>query len=205
VESKSIFLFTVAGLSVAASLLILLAHIFSWTYLWAFMELFTGSSAFFLYVLYGMVILFSIIFFIGVKRKSRLIRILPFGINVITILLLVLVPFRAMGLRRDIQSNFEERLKVVHLIEDGQLLVNNRGMAKLPFYLRHLSKDGGFVKVEKGADGLQVFFFTFRGVLDNFSGILYSSSDVEPQNGIFGADVKESEKLKDNWYWIASW
>ena len=200
-----IFSYFVSSLSVTVSMFLLLAHIFSWTPLWAFIELFTTNSLFNVYTLYGVIVLLSLVS-LTINRKSRLLTsLLTVGINIITILLLVFVPFRNMGLQADIQNNFEERLRVVQLIEDEELHIDNRGMARLPFYLRYLSKEGGIVLVEQDADVIQVFFFTFKGVLDNFSGILYSSVDAEPQNGVFGADVQELERLKDNWYWVASW
>ena len=204
-KTNRIFFYIVSGLSVTVSMLLLLAYIFSWTPLWGFIELFTTDPLFNVYSVYGLIVLLSLVS-LAINRKSRLLtRLLPVGINIITILLLILVPFRNMGLHADIQNNFEERLRVVQLIEDEELHVDNRGMVRLPFYLRYLSKEGGIVLVEQDADVIQVFFFTFKGVLDNFSGILYSSVDAEPQNGVFGADVQELERLKDNWYWIASW
>ncbi|MNR19056.1 hypothetical protein D3C85_1358200 [compost metagenome] len=55
---------------------------------------------------------------------------------------------------------------------------------------------------EHGGD---VFFFTFRGILDNFSGFIYSSSDQEPQQEDFGGDFKEIKRIDNNWYWVSSY
>ena len=201
VKINRIFSYIVSGMSITVSIFLLLAHIFSWTPLWAFMELFSFN----VYTVYGVIVLLSLVS-LAINRESRLVtRLLPVGTNIVMILLLVFVPFRNMGLQTDIKSNSEERFRVVQLIKDGELHTDNRGMVRLPFYFRYLSKDGGVVRVEQEEDVIRVLFFTFRGVLDNFSGIIYSSADVEPQNNVFGADAKEIEKLKDNWYWIASW
>lgn len=49
-----------------------------------------------------------------------------------------------------------------------------------------------------------VFFFTFRGIVDHFSGFVYSANDAPPQKDDFGGDFVEVRHLRKNWYWAAS-
>ena len=49
-----------------------------------------------------------------------------------------------------------------------------------------------------------IFFFTFRGILDNFSGFIYRSDDNPPLNGDFSGDFVEMKKLRSHWFWAAS-
>jgi len=49
-------------------------------------------------------------------------------------------------------------------------------------------------------------FFTFSGVLDNFSGYAYVAEDSESAVRAFlqGDDLQEIIKERDHWYWISS-
>lgn len=55
---------------------------------------------------------------------------------------------------------------------------------------------------EKSNDGVKLLFFLDHGMLDGFSGFMYSSQDVPPQKIEFGNEVLWSEKLADHWYHV---
>lgn len=194
---------TIFTLSVIISLYLILANIFSWTPLWAIVEVLTSHDLLNIYLVYGLIMIASILnMFIGIfKRKTEVI--FPFLINTLALILLVFNPFNELSLRLDIRKNFEPRSKIVQKIKEGELIPDEDGKIELPFWDRHLSK-GGAVFVEKDGD-LKVLFLTFRGILDNFSGLVYTSDDEKPEGDAFGADLGEVIKVKEYWYWIASW
>jgi len=49
-----------------------------------------------------------------------------------------------------------------------------------------------------------IFFFDFRGILDSFSGFVYSTGNIKPQSGDFGGEFVEIEELRSGWYWASS-
>jgi hypothetical protein len=48
-------------------------------------------------------------------------------------------------------------------------------------------------------------FFTYRGILDNFSGFVYTPNDQTPSKNAFEGDFKKIEKMDKNWYFIGSY
>ncbi|WP_239696684.1 hypothetical protein [Paenibacillus oryzisoli] len=124
----------------------------------------------------------------------------------ISILLYFFFPFTQLMINLDFAVNREERQEVLQLIESEKISPNvsyNNSIIHLPEKYQHLSKGGGDILIED--NGQEVFFFTFRGILDNFSGFIYSSYDQEPQNEDFGGDYKEVKRIDKNWYWVSSY
>ncbi|MGB4005934.1 MAG: hypothetical protein WBK22_00870 [Halanaerobiales bacterium] len=195
-ENKTIF-----AISIIISSFLLLLNIFSWTYLGAILEILTSHYIFNIYLIYILIMAVSFVMMvIGIFRgKSK--TIIPFVINLLT--LIILVPSKNVALKCNIEKNHEQRSKIVYKIIKEELIPDKNGTIELPFWYKQLSK-GGKVFVEKNG-GLKVLFITFRGVLDNFSGLVYISDNKEPQKGLFGADIREVVKVKEYWYWIASW
>ena len=58
--------------------------------------------------------------------------------------------------------------------------------------------------IEHNSNSLSVLFFTYRGVLDSFSGFVYSSNDERPVNGDFDGDWHEVKQIEPHWYFVAS-
>lgn len=61
-----------------------------------------------------------------------------------------------------------------------------------------LPQRGGDVIVHYGKKNASVFFYTYRGLIDNFSGFIYAPNDVKPNEDDFNSifkDIKKIEKL----------
>ncbi|MBL4954371.1 hypothetical protein JK635_19615 [Neobacillus sp. YIM B02564] len=58
--------------------------------------------------------------------------------------------------------------------------------------------------MERNENNYSVLFFTYRGILDNFSGFVYVPNDQRPYKNDFDGDFKEIEKLDKSWYWVGS-
>ncbi|MEG0775450.1 hypothetical protein [Clostridium sp.] len=198
---------TAAYFSIAASVLLILINIFRWHLIEVF-------SVFLLPFLEGPIILLflgsmisSVVYFIRNGRKEKLRAIVPLTICIITILIVWFVPFTKINLALDFSKNLEQREKVVSMIQTGELMPNvshNQSLIALPKEYAHLSKGGGEVVVEREGDNLRVLFFTFRGVLDSFSGFVYISDDTKLQEGNFNTGFLQIEKKKEHWYWGAA-
>jgi hypothetical protein len=66
-----------------------------------------------------------------------------------------------------------------------------------------LSEDG-LVVIDRRDGKAFVLFLTFRGVLDRFSGFVYSPTDDPPAQDEFLGDGREIDRLAPHWFWYAS-
>ncbi len=55
-----------------------------------------------------------------------------------------------------------------------------------------------------GCVPIWLVFFTYRGILDSFSGFMYRSDDTSPGDGDFAGEFYETERLRKNWFWAAA-
>jgi hypothetical protein len=79
--------------------------------------------------------------------------------------------------------------------------LTGRGLVKLPVQYRSLSSDGEAWICGEG-DSTTVFFYAFRGILDDFGGFIHVDPDVPPVEPCFGANHIHVEKKAPNWYFI---
>jgi hypothetical protein len=132
----------------------------------------------------------------------------PIVIQVTTTLLLFLIPFNQIVLKTDFKWNKSEREQVAKMVENGDFKPNvsyNSSLIHLPKKYEHLSSGGGDIVVEKSADGYNILFFTYRGILDNFSGFVYSPNDQKPSKKALDGDFKEINKMDKDWYFVGSY
>jgi hypothetical protein len=185
------------GLSIFSSILVIL-HQFS---LWSIVEITTIFFAPFIRLfVFGFFLVITIITIIVLfKYKIRA----PIIIQLVTILMLFFFPFTQVSVNINFKMNKQEREKIVSMVEDGSLTSNvsdNPNLIKLPKEFEHLSRDGGEIRIEGNA----ILFYTVRGLLDEFSGIVYSPTDQNPVQDAFGGDFIEIIKLDTNWYFVVT-
>ncbi|WP_422124546.1 hypothetical protein DHX103_06925 [Planococcus sp. X10-3] len=188
-------------LSIFSCLLIVFLQFFQWNLVGIFTPFFMPFIWAFVYGFFLVIFIVSVIWL--VKKKDWK----PFGLQIITILLLLLIPFNQIALDRDFKTNKSERDEVIYKIQDGTFKPNvsyNPSLIHLPDQYEHLSNGGGDVVIENQDESYSVLFFTFRGVLDGFSGFVYSPNGKKPQSGSFGGDFKEIVKLDEFWYFVSS-
>ncbi|MCM3729011.1 hypothetical protein M3226_25550 [Neobacillus cucumis] len=107
----------------------------------------------------------------------------PLVIQVFTILLLIFIPFNQIILNLNFKWNKSEREQVANMVKNGELKPNvsyNSSLIHLPKEYTHLSSGGGDIVVEKSGKNYNILFFTYRGILDNFSGFVYTANDRKP-------------------------
>ncbi|MDG5471443.1 hypothetical protein P6709_06765 [Jeotgalibacillus sp. ET6] len=187
-------------LSITSSLLVLLLQLVQWK----LVEIFTPFVMPVVYLaVYGFFLVVLIMALIDLIRRRNWKAI---GVQAAAIVLLFIVPFNQIVLDMDFNMNKSERLEVVAQVEDGSLqsnVVHNSSLIRLPKEYSSLSNGGGEIVVEKHENDYSVLFFTFRGILDGFSGFVYSNE--KPGNNAFGGDIKVIEKMDEDWYFITSY
>jgi hypothetical protein len=192
----------------AAALLVLLLVWFQWdavtvitVFLLPFYWLTVGA------IIVGMVVA-AIIQAVKRRNNKPLVRLLaPFVIVAALLFALRYVPFTRFYLEADFALHTAGREEVVRLIENGEIDFDGErsGRVALPSRYARLSKSGD-VLIYITDSGVNVLFFTFDGVLDNFSGYAYSSEDSESAIRAFvrAGDLREIVKKKEHWYWVSS-
>ncbi len=135
---------------------------------------------------------------------------LPAGIGVITLLCVVVIPLTDIGLATDFALNRAQREVVVAQVKAGALRPNvpyAPGLISLPFPYRHLS-DGGEIEVIKDGRVLNIYFYTWRGVLDHYAAYIYRSDGADLAARVAdgtippGIDSFSSlQRLDAHWFW----
>ncbi len=141
------------------------------------------------------------------RARHSILRVAPLLIHLIAFLAIRYVPFHTMMLDLNFSMNYEARMQIVHQIENREIaadLTDGEQVVALPLAYRHLSRGGGDVIIDRSATRMIVFFYTFRGVTDNFSGFMYRSDGSAPQQYDLGGDYVNITKLRDHWYWVAA-
>ncbi|MFI8684447.1 hypothetical protein [Rossellomorea sp. NPDC077527] len=131
----------------------------------------------------------------------------PVLIQAMTVIFIIFFPINKVVLNLDFEKHRKERDAVVKKVMEGTLTSNvsyNDSVIHLPEEYGALSKGGGDIVIDKRNDEMLILFFTFRGLLDSFSGFVYSSSGEKPRSGDFGGDFIEIEPLAEHWYFVRS-
>ncbi len=194
-------------LAVISSVLLILLSAFQWS----LVEIIT---------VFLMVPLFGIVgvFFIGcmissltcllkfktIGRKS----LTPIAIQVAALLLVIYVPFTMFWLKVDYAINKEQRGVVVTEVLNGQLKPNvahNSSLINLDEHYSGLSRGGNDIVIEHHENLTYIFFFTFRGILDNYSGYLYVPEGGAPEkySDLDEAETTEIKHIESNWYLVS--
>lgn len=124
----------------------------------------------------------------------------PLAVVGIAILIWIVVPMTNLYLDVNWMLKQHKYDTVAALIEKGELVPDSQGHLTLPEEYKSLSIGGGEVIVEGPKDSQTILFFSFRGILDNYSGYVYTVKDTAPQD----EDYFQVIKKKDHWYWVAS-
>ncbi|ATP40337.1 hypothetical protein CSE16_09915 [Solibacillus sp. R5-41] len=96
----------------------------------------------------------------------------------------------------------DKREEVARQIINGEIKPSNESgnLFLVPKKYNNFSLSDGN-EVMKMNDKL--FFFTVRGILDNFSGYVFSPRGLEPTNEDVQATIIRMQKLNNNWYFVS--
>lgn len=140
-------------------------------------------------------------------RTHRMTSLAPLGFLVTCFIITRFVDFTALWLTANFKYRHADRLEVVRRIERGEFYSNishNVSLIALPRQFSSVSLGGGEVMVQRDGDRFKVLFFTFRGILNNFSGFIYTSDGLVPKNGDFTGEFFVNKKIEDRWYYVSA-
>ncbi len=191
-------------LALASGSLLLLAMMFQWDIvdlLTPFLWLPLLALAWFLVALAAIL---SIWYAVRHRNDGRS-ALQPLAASCGTLLLAFLVPFTQIWVHANFYLKKSAREQVVAKVKSGEYTVNvphNTDLISLPDG-HDVSKGGNEIIVQGPRDNPYVFFFTFRGILDNYSGFLWVPTGKEPQDfRDAGEREKEIAYFGGNWYFI---
>lgn len=178
---------------------------------WTIVDLITPFLYAPLVILLGMLFLGTAIASLTVLfqfKKYGLASLAPLAVNIMTLFILFLVPFTDIWLQANFFCYRSAREKVVQQVMDGLLQSNvahNPALISLGNNYSLVSKGGNEIVVEDHGGGKYIFFYTFRGVLDNYSGFLYLPAGGKPQLFMDLIDVPSSQIIPwdGNWYYVS--
>jgi hypothetical protein len=135
----------------------------------------------------------------------------PLTVNIATFLIVWFVPLDWIATRADFKLHYAGRMAVVSDVVagkyggPGELTVTTRGdLINLPGAFSNLSAGGGMIMRRRSPARTLIFFYDFRGILDSFSGFVYSSDDSPPRDADFNAQFFQVVRLQKDWYWASS-
>jgi hypothetical protein len=131
-----------------------------------------------------------------------------FAVCVGTLLIWIFVPFTDLWIQANYWYYRDARDAVVAQVLAGSLRPNvdyNSKLIALPPHSPHVSVGGNEIVVEEHDGKRLVFFYTFRGILDHYSGFLFVPQGAEP---LWYSDLGEPcctqlVKYSDRWFWAS--
>lgn len=130
---------------------------------------------------------------------------LPLTISLGALVLARVVPFTTISIDVNFWMNKAAREYVVEQVRTSALVPNvdhNGHLISLPTGTG-LSAGGDEIVVEGSSKHTFVFFFTFRGIMDNYSGFLWVPEGMTP-NEFWDVAERGTQVIRygDNWYFI---
>jgi hypothetical protein len=189
-------------LSLISSLLVILVSLFQWDLIDIITEFLMLPIWLFVYAFFIIMTIWTLIHLLK-NRKWQ-----PFVIQLITILLWFFFPFNQINLDLNFRIHQDKREEVATKIENGVIkpnVPNSPSLIQLPKEYTQLSKGGGDIVVETKGKAKSILFFTYRGMIDNFSGFVYNPNDNKPSKSDFNGDFKQIKKVHKNWYYVSSY
>jgi len=189
-------------LSLISSLFVILVSLFQWDLVDIITEFLMLPIWLFVYAFFIIITIWTLIHLFK-KRKWQ-----PFLIQLITISLWFSFPFNQVNLDLNFKIHQDKREEVATKIENGVIKPNvsdSPSLIQLPKKYTQLSKGGGDIAVETKGKAKSILFFTYRGMLDNFSGFVYNPNDNKPSKSDFNGDFKQIKKVHKNWYYVSSY
>ena len=132
----------------------------------------------------------------------------PVSAIVLGVLIVTFVPFTDLWLRFYFSFYKEARNEIVRKVQNGELKPNvdhNPRLIDLGNAYPLVSMGGNDIIVEGHNREKYVFFFTFRGILDNYSGFLYVPVGKSPSmfRDLSEQQVTQNVPLEENWYFTS--
>ena len=131
----------------------------------------------------------------------------PLLICVVGIAAALLIPWTTIWLAANERVHRADRARIVRQVQEGSLRANvdyNGSLIALGSGSPNVSKGGNEIVVEEHSGHRYVFFYTYRGVLDSYSGFLFVPTGADPRLFSDAADASTLIEQRDaQWFFLA--
>jgi hypothetical protein len=190
--------------SVAALVVVLLA-----AFKWSIIDVVTGFLFGPLQGVAWLLLLVGLIWAIVVRVRSTVpgrAASYPLLICVAGIATALYVPWTTLWLAANERVHRTDRERIVRQVQEGSLRPNvsyNGSLIALKSGSPDVSKGGNEIVVEEHNGRQYVFFYTYRGILDNYSGFLFVPAGADPRGFSAAADVSTAlEPRSAQWFFM---
>lgn len=133
---------------------------------------------------------------------------IPLGVIIGSFIIVTFVPITNLWLKVNYSLYKAERNEIVSKVLSGELQPNvnhNSNLIALGNTYPIVSMGGNEIVVEEHDGDTYILFYTFRGVLDNYSGFLYVTKGGVPSkySDLNEEDSTQIVPLEENWYYIS--
>ncbi len=189
-----------------ALFLSILAFIVNSVIFWYFDSLFDRFWIFALFPVAISVVLLIVALIISLieifKNRSKLTSYIALAITVVTILLVFFFPFRDARVRTELYLFEDNRMKVIEMVRNGEIVPDLNGNAEIPAPYGYTSSDGNIYIFQNDEEQV-VCFWVFRGMLSGSVQLIYSSGDARLiYANETGHPITDVTQLKAHWYLV---
>ena len=154
-------------------------------------------------ILFGCFVTLLIVCIVAIIKRRAYINFISIGVLGLLILLILKFPFRDTKVNYELDHYEADRLKIVDMIADGQLMPDRLGNVDLPLGFRRVSASGQVYVLQNDEQGQVVLFWVFRGMLSGSLCLVYSSGGEEMiRASKEGPYITRLEQMKDTWYYM---
>jgi len=189
-------------ISVLVLMILFLIKIFTWSLVDTLTVFIFPLLLMFILWLTVVYIIFLLYKFIRSLKNGFNIRNISLGIVIILLISMYFIPVDAYSERIRFSTNYKQFNSVAALMIEKDIEGTN---ILLPKEYQHLSRGGGEINIVGENDERIVMFYSFRGVLDNFTMYVYVPNERAYKNLEKYEDWKDIEKINDKWYVCVSY
>ena len=143
--------------------------------------------------------------FVYRRRRDGVAAFVPLAVSALAILLAIFVPFTQMWLHVNFDMHKAAREQIIAKVRSGALKPNvsyDDNLIALPKSY-NVSMGGEEIIVQGALKNPYVFFFTYRGILDSYSGFLWVPKGKDPRNFMDSGEAGgEIVPFGGDWYFI---
>ncbi|MTH53234.1 hypothetical protein GKZ89_07390 [Bacillus mangrovi] len=129
-------------------------------------------------------------------KETSLQKLLPLMLNLLLLAGIILNPLQPAFQAAEFSLKYQDRMETVSLFQDKKLEQSRDGTGL--YKVDSSLSDGS--EISKAGDKL--LFYTNRGVIDNFTGYIYSPDGEPPAEEEVQADIVEIRQLNESWYYV---
>jgi hypothetical protein len=174
---------------------------------WSIVDAITPFLLMPLWIFVGLIFLISVITSISciwTYKRIKYYSLIPILINIIAFF----IPYTNLWVTIDYYQHKKDREVIVAKIYQGELKPNvdyNSSLIALGTSYPSVSLGGNDIIVEEKEGYKYVFFFTYRGILDNYSGFIYVPDGGKPEmySDLNESNVTQIIHYDGNWYWAS--